>query len=160
MLRLKRQPQIAPRVVDELRNLMALIDLEHGIDLLLPIPLHPVRERQRGFNQAQVIAGALAERTRVRVDLASVVRVSQTIRHRAGMDATQRARSLKSAFQVRARRGIADRRILVIDDVMTTSATANEVAGALLNAGARLVTVLTIARVATTPLWGKRLALS
>jgi ComF family protein len=160
VLWLKRHPQIAPRVVAELRCCLSQINLEHGVDLLLPIPLHPERERRRGFNQAQVMAEALAERTRLRVDLASVTRVSQTIRHRAGMDGRQRARSLKGAFCVRAQRAVTGRGIVVIDDLMTTSATANEVASVLLEAGARVVSVLTIARVATAPLWGKRLALS
>lgn len=160
VLWLKRHPQIAQRVVDELSSCLALIDLRHSIDLLLPIPLHPERERQRGFNQAQVIAQALTERTRVPVDLASVKRISQTTRHRAGMDASQRARSLKGAFRVRAPRGIVGRGIVIVDDVMTTSATANEVSSVLMDAGARAVSVLTIARVAAAPLWGKRLALS
>ena len=130
------------------------------VDLILPVPLHPARERKRGFNQAQVIAEALSRATRLRLDCASLVRVGETTRHRAGMDAAQRANSLKGAFRVRAARGVVNRRVLVVDDVMTTAATANEVASSLLDAGAREVCVLTLARVATAPLWGKRLALT
>ena len=160
VLWLKKHPQVFPRIVDHLKASAFEIATGHGVDVVLPVPLHPVRERQRGFNQAQVIAEALSRATRIRVDGASLIRVGETMRHRAGMDAAHRASSLKGAFRVRAARGVVDRGVLVVDDVMTTAATANEVARSLLEAGAREVCVLTIARVATAPLWGKRLALT
>ncbi len=159
VLWLKAHPQVAPRIVDALRSCCLELATAHQIDSLLPIPLHPARQRARGFNQAGVIAGQLARATRLPLDCASLVRIAPTTRHRAGMDAAQRARSLKRAFRVRAARGVTDRGILVIDDLMTTAATANEVASVLLEAGAREVCILTIARVISAPLWGKRLAL-
>ena len=71
--------------------------------------------------------------------------------HRAGMDASERARSLERAFRVRAPRLIAGRAILVVDDVMTTAATAHEIAVTLLDAGARAVSLMTLARVTCAP---------
>jgi len=160
VLWLKKYPQVFPRIVDHLKASAFQMATGRAVDLILPVPLHPARERKRGFNQAQVIAEALSRATRLRLDCASLVRVGETTRHRAGMDAAQRANSLKGAFRVRAARGVVNRRVLVVDDVMTTAATANEVASSLLDAGAREVCVLTLARVATAPLWGKRLALT
>ncbi len=158
VLWLKRHPQIAPRISASLNSGFRELARRHCIDSLLPIPLHPDRERTRGFNQATVIAESLSRSTGLPVDQASVVRTSATIRHRAGMDAAERASSLKRAFLVRAPRGVRGRGILIVDDLMTTGATANEVATVLSDAGASEVCVLTIARVISAPLWGKRLA--
>jgi ComF family protein len=119
---------------------------EQAIETLIPVPLHPTRLAERGFNQAEVIAHALASSTGLLVDTASLVRVTATERHRAGMDATERARSVQGAFRVRAQRLIERRAVLIIDDVMTTAATAHEMAQALLSGGARRVNVLTLAR--------------
>jgi predicted amidophosphoribosyltransferase len=67
------------------------------------------------------------------------------------MDASERARSLNGAFRVRAPRLVAGRAILVVDDVMTTAATAHEIAVTLLDAGARAVSLMTLARVTCAP---------
>lgn len=122
-----------------------------GFDAILPVPLHPEREAERGFNQAEVIARALASDSGLRIDLVSLERRRATERHRAGFDAVERARSLEGAFRVRAPRLVAGRSILLVDDVMTTGATAHEAALALVKAGARRVDVLSLARVAYAP---------
>ena len=72
-----------------------------------------------------------------------------TERHRAGMGVDERAKSLHRAFRVRAPRLIANKTLLVVDDVMTTGSTAHEIAQALLDAGAQAVKVLTLARAVT-----------
>ncbi len=158
VLWLKSHPQLAPRITRSLNHAFFDLGGPDRIDSIVPVPLHPMRERQRGFNQAQVIAHELARSTRTAVDTASLIRIAPTTRHRAGMDAQDRARSMRQAFRVRASRRISGRRILIVDDVMTTAATGNEIASALLEAGAGEVCILTIARVTTAPLWGKRLA--
>ena len=68
-----------------------------------------------------------------------------------GHTASERARSLDGAFRVRAPRLIAGRAILIVDDVMTTAATAHEIAVTLLGAGARSVSLMTLARVTCAP---------
>ena len=110
------------------------------------MPLYPERLAERGFNQAEVIARELAGLTGLRVDSTAVVRVKKTERHRAGMGARERARSLEKAFRVRAPRLVEGRVALLVDDVMTTGSTAGELARALLESGARSVNVLTLAR--------------
>ncbi len=113
------------------------------------MPLHPSRLAERKFNQAEIIANALSSATGLRVDEASIVRVKATARHRAGMGARERARSLKLSFRVRAPRLIENRNVIIVDDVMTTGSTAHEIARTLIEGGARAVNVLTLARAAS-----------
>jgi predicted amidophosphoribosyltransferase len=80
------------------------------------------------------------------LDVTAVVRVKKTDRHRAGLSVRERAASLENAFQVRAPRLIEGRVILVVDDLITTGGTAAEIARALLDAGARAVNLLSLAR--------------
>ena len=112
----------------------------------MPVPLHPERERERGFNQAAVLARALAQSTQLRCDEWSLARAVHTYRHRTGMDARSRRESVTGAFEVRRPRLIENESVLLVDDVFTTGATASACAEALKNAGAKEVFVLTVAR--------------
>ena len=116
------------------------------IDLIAPVPLHQKRFRHRGFNQAYLlIAGwGLADDTVIVRDL--------LVRHRAttpqtGLDRRQRRINIKNAFAVRHPGQSTGRRVLLVDDVLTTGATADACARALLRDGAIRVDVLTLARV-------------
>jgi len=151
VLWLKTHPQIAPRIRRSLSSALESLCEATPVDSVVPVPLHPERERARGFNQAEVIGRALTNTVGLRLDTASLTRVRPTMPHRAGMDASERARSLERAFRVRAPRLIAGRAILVVDDVMTTAATAHEIAVTLLDAGARAVSLMTLARVTCAP---------
>src|SRR6202043_1713201 len=114
-------------------------------DVIIPVPLHIGRLRWRGFNQAAMLAVAVARRMDRPLDLGTLVRVRETppqTRQNRG----ERIKNLKRAFAVRRPARIASRSILLIDDVMTTGATADECARTLLAAGARRVDVLTLAR--------------
>ena len=112
----------------------------------MPVPLHPDREKQRGFNQAAVLAKAVSELLRLPLDEHALARREHTGRHRAGMDARARAESVENAFVVLQPRTIAGEHILLVDDVFTTGATASACARVLRDAGAEEVLVLTIAR--------------
>ena len=145
ILELKRQPHVALRVAEQLYETQQhapLVDAE----VIVPVPLHDVRERERGFNQALVLASALARLSHLSLDEHSLVRQSQTRMHRAGMDARARRQSLADAFTVRHPKLIVGKRVLLIDDVFTTGATATACAVELMAAGANKVLVLTIAR--------------
>jgi ComF family protein len=114
-------------------------------DVIIPVPLHSGRLRWRGFNQAAMLAVAVARRMDRPLDLSTLVRVRETppqTRQNRG----ERIKNLKHAFAVRRPARIASRSILLIDGVMTTGATADECARTLLAAGARRVDVLTLAR--------------
>jgi len=146
VLRLKVAPHIPARLRGALRRAFAALPDSDLIGSVIPMPLHPERLAERGFNQAEVIARELAELSGLRVDSTAVIRVKKTERHRAGMGARERARSLEKAFRVRAPRLVEGRVALIVDDVMTTGSTADEIARALLDGGALNVNVLTLAR--------------
>jgi ComF family protein len=113
---------------------------------IVPVPLHPEREKARGFNQALVIGRELARATSLPLDEVSVVRAHHTQRHRAGMDAKDRRETVENAFRVTYPGLLAGERVLLVDDVFTTGATVSSCAKTLLEAGAAEVFVLTIAR--------------
>jgi ComF family protein len=145
-LRLKARPHLPARLRERLRQTFAALPEPGLIEFIIPAPLHPERLAERGFNQAEVIAKELAFLTGLRLNSTAVVRVKKTERHRAGLGARERARSLENAFRVRAPRLIEGRVALLVDDVMTTGSTAGELARALLEGGAGGVNVLILAR--------------
>lgn len=112
-------------------------------DCILPVPLHPRRQRERGFNQALEIARPLARRLGCRVDIATCVRARATP-PQTQLSAAQRRHNLHDAF--RLARPLADRHIAVLDDVMTTGSTLNTLAGLLRRAGAERIDVWVCAR--------------
>ncbi len=149
VLWLKRHPQIAPRLSDLLRTAFLGLSREEQVDSILPVPMHPNRLAERTFNQSEIIARKLAVISGLHVDSASLIRARHTEKHRAGMAARERARSLEKAFRVRAPRLIEGKAVLLVDDVMTTGSTADAIAQTLLDGGARAVYVLTLARAAS-----------
>jgi ComF family protein len=119
-------------------------------DLLVPVPLHPRRLRQRGFNQAALIAIALAKETGVEVALEHLVRRRATRPQSEMSGRAERLRNVRDAFRVvpRRRAPIAGKRICLVDDVATTGATLGACARALRQAGACSVVALCVARTA------------
>jgi ComF family protein len=115
-------------------------------DIVVPIPLHRRRLWWRGFNQAALLAAEVAHRTGLPLDAASVVR-SRFTPPQTARDHDDRRRNVARAFAVRRPASIRGRRVLLIDDVMTTGATADECARAIIAAGAISVDVFTLARV-------------
>jgi ComF family protein len=112
-------------------------------DLVTAVPLHWRRRFQRGFNQSQLLAQAIA---RARgIPAAEVLRRGSATRAQAGLSNAQRRENVAGAF--RARRRVAGLRILLVDDVMTTGATAGACARALKQAGAKSVSLAALARV-------------
>jgi ComF family protein len=146
VLELKREPHIGRRLRETVIRAQRREPIAHS-DLIIPVPLHANRERERGHNQAALLARELARATGVELDEHLLVRRTHTDRHRAGMDARARRQSVAGAFEVRAPQQILGRRVLLVDDVFTTGATVSECAAVLKSAGAADIFVLTIARV-------------
>jgi competence protein ComFC len=114
-------------------------------DLIVPIPLHPKRKRDRGYNQAELLAVSLARLLAIPYYKA-LQRVRSTL-PQVGLTDSQRLENVRKAFRCFSPQRICKRRILLIDDVMTTGATVESAAQALVDAGAWRVSVLTVARV-------------
>lgn len=145
VLALKHEPHVAPRLSQLLFEAQRRPPLD-AATRILPVPLHPQRLRERGFNQAALLSRALAARTRLPLDEWSLVRTAYTQRHRAGMDARARRETVERAFAVARPRLVEGESVLLVDDVFTTGATLSACAAALAAAGARRVFALTIAR--------------
>lgn len=145
VLELKREPNLCDRLLVQLKATLLQEPLKRA-SLIVSVPLHAEREKARGFNQAAVIAECLGSATRLRVNKNALVRVVHTERHRAGMDAKARHETVAAAFAVPLPEVIKGERVLLIDDVFTSGATASACAEALFSAGAADVMVLTLAR--------------
>ncbi|HYE74410.1 MAG TPA: phosphoribosyltransferase family protein, partial [Blastocatellia bacterium] len=146
VLRLKKYPYIPVRLRELMCETFADYPRRNEIESIIPFPLHPLRLKERSFNQAEIIARVIAEEFNLPLDTTSLKRIKATEKHRAGMDSDARAASLENAFKVQAPRLIQDRTILIVDDTMTTGSTANEMTRTLLGAGAKQVFVFTFAR--------------
>ena len=118
----------------------------HRIDTIMPVPLHYRRLRQRGFNQASLLARTLGPLLQIPVDYFSLKRTRWTD-PQIGLSRNQRAANVKGAFSLKSAEKIKDKGILLLDDVLTTGETVNQCVGVLKkDGGAREVVVLTVAR--------------
>jgi len=121
---------------------------DHGLarpDLLLPVPLAPRRQRRRGFNQAQMLAHWIGRSLDLPVAEDVLLRTRETPAQQ-GLDAASRRRNLRSAFSLADPAVIRGRRLALVDDVLTTGATADALARLLVRAGASEVEVYCLAR--------------
>ena len=119
---------------------------DEGVDLIVPIPLHFTRLIKRRYNQAALIATELGKLTGIKVDCTSVVRHKRT-KPQVQFSGHARISNVKGAFSVKHPEKLKGKRIVLIDDVMTTGSTLKECALAMKKAGAKSVDTLTIARV-------------
>lgn len=121
-------------------------------DMLIPVPLHWRRAWQRRYNQSGALAWVIARQSKVKLRADLLLRVKAT-QQQVGLSRAQRASNVQGAFEVSAdrRSDIRGRRVILVDDVLTSGATVDACARALLRAKAAQVDVLVFARVVDTP---------
>jgi ComF family protein len=117
---------------------------ERKFDVIVPLPLHWSKRLERGFNQSELLATVLSRRTGIPV--VQGLRRRRKTAPQAGLTRAQRRSNVAGAFEARDRERINGRHVLLIDDVLTTGATASVCAAVLKRAGAKRVSVLTLAR--------------
>jgi ComF family protein len=145
VLRLKHLPQI-PQNLQKIFLETFEVSSFYDSTKIMPVPLSPKRFFERGFNQAQVLADFLGQKTGLEVDGKSLQRKTHTIKNRAEMDKKARRETVKKSFEVVFPKLVQDQKILLIDDVFTTGATVSACAEVLKKSGAEKVYVLTLAR--------------
>lgn len=118
---------------------------EKAPELILPVPLHRKRLRQRGYNQSQLLAQVLEKRWRVPLSIGNLRRVRWT-EPQTGLDALSRVENVDGAFAVRDPQRLKGKRVLLVDDVFTTGSTMRACAEALHEAGVAAVFAVTVAR--------------
>jgi len=150
VIRLKSRPLVSYRAAQALEQAYERLGVTPEA-VFVPVPLSPSRYRERGFNQAEIIARALGSRSGNSVDTSSLIRTSNSPIHRIGMDRKARDLSVRNAFAVARPKLIDGQSIILIDDVFTTGATVSHCAKALRKAGAAEVKVLTLARATHLP---------
>lgn len=121
--------------------------IEGELGGVVPVPLSETRARERGYNQAELLGEAVARRRGLHLLSGGLIRTSHT-RPQASLSQDERSANVRGAFTVPVGWGgeLADAHLLLVDDVLTTGATAQECVRALCHAGARAVSLLTFAR--------------
>ena len=130
----------APHILSKLAN----SDLDPRAIIFAPVPLHPRRKRERGFNQSEILAKQFAQKCGGRFTQA-LSRRRATI-PQADLDEQDRARNIKGVFSVPGYGVVRGQYVFLVDDVATTGSTLAECANALLSAGARQVNAMVLAK--------------
>jgi ComF family protein len=120
------------------------LDKTDGI-LMMPVPLHPRKLRERNFNQSLLLARYAAPLLRTELDFLSLRRIKYT-QPQTGLKSDERRKNVRGAFLVVNRKAVKGQSVLLVDDVTTTGSTLNECARTLKRAGAGEVFCLTVAR--------------
>ena len=119
--------------------------VDAAADLILPVPLHRKRLRQRGYNQSQLLGEVLAKKWKVPLEIGNLRRIRWT-EPQTTLDARDRVSNVSGAFEVRDAGRLAGKRVLLVDDVLTTGSTIRACAETLREAGAAAVFAVTVAR--------------
>lgn len=115
-------------------------------DLILPVPLYRTHHKQRGYNQAAVLARYVAHHYNLPLASHNLLRIRQVKAQSQVKGRQARRDNVKNAFHIREPQAIHNQQVILVDDVLTTGATVNECAKTLKKAGARSVLVLTLSR--------------
>ena len=136
---------LANAIAHRLADVLAQNPLPQPPDLVTPVPIHWLKRLWRGTNPAETVARALAKRLSLRLANRLLI-CRRYLRRQSTLTPPERRRNVRGAFRTSRRWNIAGKTVLLVDDVMTTGATAHEAARVLLAAGVADVFVATVAR--------------
>lgn len=144
-LKYKFNIDIADRIVDLLIKNEVMKDLLCKADLLVPVPLHEDREKWRGFNQAEIIANDLSKSFNCKVE--NILKRNKNTSPQAKLKREERLKNMKDVFEIIKDNDVAQTyRIILVDDVTTTTSTLNECAKVLYENGFKNVSAIVFAR--------------
>ncbi|MBF0619038.1 MAG: ComF family protein [Candidatus Omnitrophica bacterium] len=127
-----------------MRNFLTRYELRFSTaDMIIPVPLHATRMRERGYNQAELLAERAADILGKPLQNGLLVRHRYTPRQ-SELGQKERLNNIANAFSIKSRLQIQGKSVILVDDLLTTGATASSAAGALKAAGASKVTLLTL----------------
>lgn len=135
------EPFLAELLAQEAKPVLT----RQNYDLLTPVPLYPVKQREREYNQAERLARRLSEATQIPLNTHLIRRIKST-RTQTLLSRAERAANVRNAFAPRRGTRLQGERVVLVDDVFTTGATSDACAKALLASGASSVSVWTVAR--------------
>ena len=145
LLKYHRLTRLGGWFAKKLRTTAEATSILRATDVLVPVPLHPARRRERGYNQTELIAKPLGRLLQIPLDAGVLVRTKPRP-PQLFLSRRERWLSVRGAYEIREASRIDKRRVLLIDDVFTTGATLDACARALKKAGAKSVVGLTVAR--------------
>jgi ComF family protein len=141
-------PPLGKLLADALPMADALLDgrpMASAFDMVIPVPLHPSRLKTRGFNQAELLAREVCAGTGWPLATHNLIRVKKTPTQTA-MTMDERAANVRGAFALRDQGQLLHKQVLIVDDVLTSTSTAREIARVIAEAGAARVCVSALAR--------------
>jgi ComF family protein len=146
-LKYDHREEFADYMAGHMANWLPVLYKVVPFDVIVPVPLHPARQRERGFNQAELIAHRIGKGLGIPVSASLIARFRQTPTQ-TRLSRAERASNVAGAFRTGKPAAIAGKAVLLVDDVCTTGATLNECAKVLREAGSGPVRGLTFARAA------------
>lgn len=132
-------------VASALKRLESTLDFS-SYQLIVPVPIDSKRAREREFNQSVLLARILKKEQKINAPIKSVIRKIRNTKPQSALHRDERLHNLAGVFQMKRNAKVYGKKILLVDDVITTGATLNECAKCLTDAGARRVDVLSLAR--------------